>query len=144
MMSAIKSRDDVIRGIEAGADDYLFKPLDHDVMLARIKMLVERKKNSEQSIRLAKDAALLTDAGVDLLDSAVPDADAHIEKLVSLQVRKTTDMLEKPRTVIIGLEEASAWQWHHFEFAFKDLSRVKLDFNPIAGISLRKKANRKC
>jgi len=140
MMSAIKSREDFIRGIESGADDFLFKPLDHEMMLARIKMLVERKKNREHLARLYQDTTSLTAFGSNLIEGLkISELDIHadIEKMVRLLIRKTTDMLEKPRSVIVGvLAEVSDWQWHHYEYAFGELGRVKLDFSPVAGIDL--------
>ncbi len=147
MMSAIKSRDDFIRGIEAGADDFLFKPLDHEMMLARVKMLVERKKNSERQTRLYQDIAILSAYGSDFIDGfkgSGLDVQGDIEKMVKLLVRKTTDMHEKPRTVIVGVLAAnSGWQWHHYEYAFQELSSVKLDFSPLAGIELSDKTKAK-
>jgi response regulator RpfG family c-di-GMP phosphodiesterase len=147
MMSAIKSRDDLIRGIEAGADDYLFKPLDHEMMLARIKALVERKRNLDRQQRMREESILLTTLGgevVDGLGGTVSDIDAAIDKMIRLQPRKTMDMIDKPRTVIIGLaQEGAAWIWRHYEYAFQELSRVTLDFNPIAGITLPEKGRSK-
>lgn len=147
MMSAVRSRDDFIRGIEAGADDFLFKPLDHEMMLARIKMLVERKKSSERQMRLYQDSAILAAYGVDFIDEfkgSGLDIQTDIEKMVKLLVRKTTDMLEKPRTVIVGAYiDVSGWQWHHYEYAFQELGRVKLDFSPMAGMDLSDKSKAK-
>lgn len=147
MMSAIKSRDDFIRGIEAGADDFLFKPLDHDMMLARIKMLIARKKGRDRLSFLHADAVSLTDIGTqiveDIGESAV-DVEAEIEKMVARLVRRTTDVPEKPRTVIVGLGSAGAtWQWRHYEYAFQELGRVTLNFSPATGIELSEKSKAK-
>jgi len=137
----------LIRGIEAGADDYLFKPLDHEMMLARIKALVERKRNLDRQQRMREESILLTTLGgevVDGLGGTVSDIDAAIDKMIRLQPRKTMDMIDKPRTVIIGLaQEGAAWIWRHYEYAFQELSRVTLDFNPIAGITLPEKGRSK-
>lgn len=147
MMSAIKSREDFIKGIESGADDYLFKPLDHDMMLARVKMLVESKKKRERQVRLHRDSAMLTAVGTEIVDGiggGAPDIDAGIEKIAAMQTRKTMDMLEKPRTIIVGMAmEGAAWQWRHYEYAFNELSRVHLDFNPITGIAMPEKGQSK-
>ena len=140
MMSAIKSREDFIRGIEAGADDYLFKPLDHEMMLARIKMLVMRKKSQENLARLYRDTTTLTALGGEMLDGfkgSGLDVQADIEKMIQLLVRRTTDMIEKPRTVIVGLlSDPARWQWYHYEYAFQELNRVKLNFSPVADMAL--------
>ena len=43
MLTARGRPDDVVRGFEAGADDYLQKPFDLSVLFARVKALLRRK-----------------------------------------------------------------------------------------------------
>jgi len=42
-LTAKNLKDDVLRGFKAGADDYLFKPFDSEVLLAKIKSIINRK-----------------------------------------------------------------------------------------------------
>ena len=42
-LTAKNLKDDVIRGFKAGADDYLSKPFDSEVLLAKIKAIINRK-----------------------------------------------------------------------------------------------------
>jgi len=42
MLTARDATDDVVRGLDAGADDYLTKPFSLDVLLARVRALVRR------------------------------------------------------------------------------------------------------
>ena len=42
-LTAKNLKDDVLRGFKAGADDYLFKPFDSEVLLAKIKAIINRK-----------------------------------------------------------------------------------------------------
>jgi DNA-binding response OmpR family regulator len=44
MLTAKSQPEDVVRGIEAGADDYLPKPFDLPVLLARVKGLLRRRE----------------------------------------------------------------------------------------------------
>jgi diguanylate cyclase (GGDEF)-like protein/PAS domain S-box-containing protein len=37
MLTGLASNEDLIRGLEAGADDYLYKPIDMDVLIARMR-----------------------------------------------------------------------------------------------------------
>lgn len=147
MMSALKSREDLIRGIEAGADDYLFKPLDHEEMLARIKMLLERR-NVRDSLHHAyqdmNNLMVLSREIIDTFHAAHFDFQANIDRMVNLLVGKKTDAADKPRSVIVGVTSDNAnWQWFHYEYAFHELNRVKLDFSPIAGIPLPEKGKPK-
>jgi type IV pilus assembly protein PilB len=43
MLTAKKDKESELEGIDAGADDYITKPFDGDILLARIKMLLGRK-----------------------------------------------------------------------------------------------------
>jgi len=43
MVTALKERDDKLKGIEAGADDFLTKPIDRVELLTRIKSLIRVK-----------------------------------------------------------------------------------------------------
>lgn len=143
MMSALKSREDLLRGIEAGADDYLYKPLDHEEMLLRIKMLIKRKNSRDSFSQAYREMSRLTALSQEVMESFLAsqavspfDLQANVDKLVQMLVGKTTDMLDKPRTVIVGMTSGSAnWQWLHYEYAFHELNRVKLDFNLLAGMT---------
>ena len=48
MLTARGSAGDVLRGFEAGADDYLPKPFDLSILLARINGLLRRRRWNEQ------------------------------------------------------------------------------------------------
>ncbi len=56
MVTALTDKKDRIRGIEAGADDFISKPYDIAEILARIKMLLHIRMIMEE-LRLAKTAA---------------------------------------------------------------------------------------
>ena len=49
MLTALGRPDDVIRGFESGADDYLPKPFDLNVFIARIKGLLRRERWSKRA-----------------------------------------------------------------------------------------------
>ena len=44
-------KEDVLEGYKAGADDYLNKPFDSEVLLVKIKTILERKSINNQSLQ---------------------------------------------------------------------------------------------
>ncbi|MDH5475643.1 MAG: response regulator transcription factor [Cyclobacteriaceae bacterium] len=48
MLTALGTTDDIVTGLETGADDYLPKPFKFKELLARINALVRRSSNSEK------------------------------------------------------------------------------------------------
>lgn len=50
LMTALDHREDRIRGIEAGADDFLTKPADRDELMARIRASLRMKQTVERKI----------------------------------------------------------------------------------------------
>jgi DNA-binding response OmpR family regulator len=61
MLTARGSAADVLRGFESGADDYLPKPFDLPILLARVRGLLRRRKWNEQEPS-APEAPARTDA----------------------------------------------------------------------------------
>ncbi len=55
IMTALGQTEDRIRGIEAGADDFLTKPVNHDELLARISTSLRLKKTIEQKVGLLQN-----------------------------------------------------------------------------------------
>jgi two-component system, OmpR family, copper resistance phosphate regulon response regulator CusR len=48
MLTALGTTDDKVTGFDSGADDYLVKPFEFKELLARIKALTKRSKNTDQ------------------------------------------------------------------------------------------------
>src|SRR5574339_171743 len=57
MLTARGRPEDVLRGFEAGADDYLPKPFELAILIARIKGLLRRRRWNEQDAPVIEDAA---------------------------------------------------------------------------------------
>jgi two-component system phosphate regulon response regulator PhoB len=51
MMTAKTDTESVVQGLEAGADDYVTKPFDFQVLKARIKNILQRKVMSQQQLQ---------------------------------------------------------------------------------------------
>src|SRR6185503_19313080 len=65
MLTAKGMPEDVVRGLEAGADDYLAKPFDLPVLLARVKGLLRRRDWSRQDAEPDIDSARIGEVEVD-------------------------------------------------------------------------------
>jgi len=52
MLTARSSREDIVRGLKAGADDYLVKPFHHEVLSARVSALLRRVSMPNQDEQL--------------------------------------------------------------------------------------------
>ena len=53
LLTARDAAEDVVRGLEAGADDYLTKPFSFDVLHARIRVRTRARGDREQRLRFA-------------------------------------------------------------------------------------------
>ena len=59
MLTALDQPDDKLKGLEAGADDFLSKPVEELALLTRVKNLTRLKAlNDEMTLRAANNAAL--------------------------------------------------------------------------------------
>lgn len=60
MLTALDSGSDVVNGLNSGADDYLPKPFDFGVLLARMRALLRRNKKLRHSVLQVADLSLNT------------------------------------------------------------------------------------
>ncbi|MCI2059054.1 MAG: response regulator transcription factor [Oscillibacter sp.] len=58
LLTARDSIEDRVRGLDAGADDYLVKPFAFDELVARVRVLTRRKFNSSTNLLTAADLTL--------------------------------------------------------------------------------------
>ncbi|MCX5811735.1 MAG: response regulator transcription factor [Proteobacteria bacterium] len=58
IITAKTSKEDVIKGLDAGSDDYLTKPFSFEELLARIRALLRRSKKADAHILEYKDLVL--------------------------------------------------------------------------------------
>ena len=133
MITALRSKEDRIRGIEAGVEDFISKPFDQEEVLARIKMLLKMKELNAK-LRIAyTNLGDLTSFGGEIIKSFNPfhfDFIDKIDRLVCQVIRQNADMAEKPRQVIVAiLGETKKWEWYQYQFILNKLQRhpLKLD-----------------
>ncbi len=61
MLTALDSPSDVVEGLDLGADDYLSKPFDFNVLLARVRSLT-RRRSDQRTVRIEVGGLLLDTA----------------------------------------------------------------------------------
>jgi two-component system, OmpR family, response regulator len=74
ILSAKRSVEDRIKGLQTGSDDYLTKPFAFSELLARIQALLRRASNTPDTTRLT-----LADLTVDLLTREVKRSGVHVD-----------------------------------------------------------------
>ena len=74
ILSARRSVDDRVRGLQAGGDDYLTKPFDFAELLARVQALIRRATGTPEPTRL-----VFADLSLDLLTRKVQRGSHAIE-----------------------------------------------------------------
>jgi two-component system OmpR family response regulator len=74
ILSAKRSVDDRVKGLQSGSDDYLTKPFAFSELLARMQALIRRSTNVAEASRIA-----IGDLSLDLFTRAVARADRKID-----------------------------------------------------------------
>ncbi|PZP49077.1 MAG: DNA-binding response regulator [Pseudopedobacter saltans] len=64
MLTAMVTPDDIVNGLDTGADDYLTKPFNIKELQARIRSLLRRKSNSKAPSNLLQIADLVMDTSL--------------------------------------------------------------------------------
>jgi two-component system OmpR family response regulator len=73
ILSAKRSVDDRVKGLQTGSDDYLTKPFSFSELIARVQALIRRASNTSEPTRLA-----FGDMSIDLFTREVTRADRKI------------------------------------------------------------------
>ena len=99
MLTALGTTDNIVNGLDAGADDYLIKPFKFKELLARLRAL-ERRKNFTVSPQ-----AKLKIANLELdTDAKVVKRDKDEIKLTSTEYRLLEYFMKNPNKVLSRIE----------------------------------------
>lgn len=78
MLTARGRPEDVLKGFEAGADDYLPKPFDLGIFLARLNSLLRRSEWSNENGSRVRDTVTVNGKTIDLANHELRDGDETI------------------------------------------------------------------
>jgi len=131
MVTARSETPDRIRGIEAGAEDYISKPFDGAELLARINMLLKVKELNEKLIDAYTTMKGLTIFGEAIIQTFQP-SDFNllfsIDSMVSQLIRKNGSGAAKPTTIILGVEgDEQLCHFYRYTYENGKMHRTRLD-----------------
>jgi DNA-binding response OmpR family regulator len=102
LLTARDAVDDVVTGLDAGADDYLTKPFAFKILLARLRAL-SRRKNVEPSTKLRIDDLVLDPATREVKRSGSTISLTRTEfVLLELLMRNAGRVITRPRMIEAG------------------------------------------
>lgn len=140
MITALSAKEDRIKGIEAGAEDFISKPIDQGEVLARVKMLLKMKALNDRLSHAYDEINMMTNFGEESILSFDPLNFAFLSKvdaIVNRIIRKSADAFDKPQMVIVGvLDERREWQWHQYEYVINTLNRAPLKIDIRKGLRI--------
>jgi response regulator RpfG family c-di-GMP phosphodiesterase len=130
LITSLQSRKERTKGIEAGAEDFISKPIDQGEVLARIRMLLRLKDLNEQLAQAYDRVTALATFGAETLRTLDPsgfELMPQIDRLVGRIIRQSSDATDRPSIVVVGIRAVSGWRWVHYEAPFRELTRNELD-----------------
>ena len=102
LVTALRAHEDRVRGIEAGADDFISKPFDRDELLAKIRALLRQKKHRDEQEKALKTKLQSTMKDLEQARLELARAEERIEmlecakdqlsKFVPVSVRKMSEV----------------------------------------------------
>jgi response regulator RpfG family c-di-GMP phosphodiesterase len=133
MITALDTKEDRIRSIEAGAEDFISKPFDQEEVLARISMLLKMKSLNDRLADAYSHITRLTAFGEELIHTFDPfnfDFMTKVDSIVSQIIRREDDAAGKPEAVLVRLLSGDGrLEWHHYTCNGSGLQRSPLKRN---------------
>ena len=137
MVTALTDVQDKVRGLEAGADDFLSKPINDIALMARVRSLA-RLKMAMDEWRLRENAASelgVASAKTNLMDEPVTGARILLVEDKDFEINKIKEALSEDLNIVIdvdnGLDAMGLIPKHDF-----DVLIVSLNMNDEDGLRL--------
>ena len=135
MITALRSKEDRIRGIEAGAEDFISKPFDRSEVLARVNMLLRIKHLNDRLDQAYSKITAITSFGRKLISGFDPlqfDFMFDIDQLISQLMKQTGRAVGRPEMIIVGFLDDGETHWYMYESSPDGLKREPADFDLCA------------
>jgi len=133
MITAFADTENRIRGIEAGAEDFISKPFDRAEVLARIKMLLQVKSLNDRLQSAYHNIAKLSSFGEQIIinfDPVTFDFLDNVEGLVHQIIRRRSDLIDSPEAVVIGMiDQGGVCQWLRYDSVDEEIIRSSTKMN---------------
>ena len=132
MITSLADKENRIRGIEAGAEDFICKPFDTAEVLARIKMLLRVKTLNDRLNSAYHNITKLSAFGEQIITSFDPvnfDFMEKIDSIVNQIIRKGFDLVDSPQIVVVGIMDqtgSSLWSRYDSTGKYTDRSPIKM------------------
>ncbi len=99
MLTARTKQQEIVHGLNIGADDYLVKPFDLDELGARVRALLRRKETERSPILTAGDISMDTNTRVVLRGSKRIDLSPKEYALLEFLLRTKGTVQDRPRII---------------------------------------------
>ncbi|MDI1472586.1 Response regulator [Thermodesulfovibrio sp. N1] len=129
IITALASKEERIKGIEAGAEEFLTKPFDRLEVLARIKVLLKVKDLNDRVISSYKNIIALTETSeklIKLFDPASFDFLTSFEITIQGLLKKEHEQSGNPQIIILGLKDEQNIDWYMYEYKNTKLLKNKV------------------
>ena len=137
MVTALTDAQDRVRGLEAGADDFLSKPVNDTALMARVRSLVRLKMTiDEWRVRENTATSLgVSDQSANLMNEPVENAKILVIEDQSFESDKIAETLHKDNDTVIPVESGMKAMEYISQFDF-ELLIVSLNLKNEDGLRL--------
>lgn len=119
MITAYADRENRIKGIEAGAEDFISKPFDVAEVIARINMLLRVKTLNDRLNSAYSNITNLIVFGEEIINTFDPlnfDFMDNVTRIVSQVIATSPEMRDRPQMVLVRMpEDNGSFRWVRFE-----------------------------
>ncbi len=126
MITSLQTRQERTKSIEAGAEDFISKPVDQIEVLARIRMLLRLRELDERLGRAYASVTGLATFGAQALKSFEPQEFKlmpQIDLLVGQIIQQSGETVDRPQALVVSVRVGGSWKWFYYEAPFRELSR---------------------